>query len=97
MPDLDCSEPDRETSVSDPWEETSDQRDLVNRALAGLPQRQAAALIGKYVSGYSVEELANHMRSTPKAVESLLSRARAAFRAAFQALHDSGSGGKNHD
>lgn len=97
VPDLDSSEPNRETSLSDPWEEASDQRDSVNRALASLPQRQAAALIGKYVTGFSVEELAGHMQSTPKAVESLLSRARAGFRSAFQALHDSGSGGKNRD
>jgi Tol biopolymer transport system component len=30
----------------------------VNRALASLPERQAAALVGKYVLGHSVEEIA---------------------------------------
>jgi len=48
-------------------------RDLVNRALSSLPARQAAALIGKYVTGFTVEELALETQSSPKAVESLLS------------------------
>jgi RNA polymerase sigma-70 factor (ECF subfamily) len=68
-------------------------RAVVNRALASLPQRQAAVLIGKYVTGHTVEELAAQMGSTPKAIESLLSRARAAFRCAFSALLKDGSGG----
>jgi RNA polymerase sigma-70 factor (ECF subfamily) len=70
-------------------------RDLVHRALASLPQRQAAALIGKYISGQTVEELARTMETTPKAVESLLSRARVAFRVAFGGLRDSRGGEKD--
>lgn len=73
--------------------ETALTRHVVNCALAGLPQRQAAVLIGKYVSGYTVEEIAHSTQSTPKAVESLLARARAAFRSAFKALLDGTSGG----
>ncbi len=72
-------------------------RAVVNRALASLPERQAAALIGKYVTGRTVEELAAQMGSTPKAIESLLSRARAAFRSAFSALLKDGSGGENRE
>ena len=68
-------------------------RDLVSRTLATLPQRQAAVLIGKYVSGQTVEELARAIEATPKAVESLLSRARAAFRLAFRELLDDNRGG----
>ncbi|HUT73599.1 MAG TPA: sigma-70 family RNA polymerase sigma factor [Armatimonadota bacterium] len=68
-------------------------RQLVNRALASLPQRHAAVLVGKYVTGYTVEELARSTDSTPKAVESLLTRARAAFRAAFTELAGSAAGG----
>ena len=58
-------------------------RATVNQTLASLPERQASLLIGKYVLGHSTEELARLSHSTPKAVESSLSRARAAFRAAF--------------
>ena len=68
-------------------------RDLVNRALACLPQRQAAVLVGKYVAGYTMDELARSTRTTRKTVESLLTRARAGFRSAFQALLDGTSGG----
>lgn len=73
------------------------ERAVVNRALVSLPERQAAVLIGKYVAGHTVEELAAQMKSTPKAVESLLSRARAAFRSAFSALLRDGSGGESRE
>jgi RNA polymerase sigma-70 factor (ECF subfamily) len=86
--DADCVATDREM-------DTALEREMVNRALASLPERQAAVLVGKYVSGHSVEELAGQMDSTPKAIESLLSRARAAFRAAFSALVADGSGGES--
>jgi len=97
VPDTSPAAPEDAAPVSDTWTEASHQRDLVNRALSSLPQRQAAVLIGKYVSGYSVDELANHLQSTPKAVESLLSRARAAFRSAFTSLAQASPGGENHD
>jgi len=90
VPDLAAANP------SAPLPDTTDAsltRDLVNRALASLPQRQAAALVGKYVAGYTVEELARRAAVTPKAVESLLSRARAAFRSVFSALLESSAGG----
>lgn len=61
-------------------------RDAVNRALASLPERQARALVGKYVEGRTVEELSRVLGATPKAVESLLSRARAAFRTTLRAI-----------
>ncbi len=73
------------------------ERAVVNRALVSLPERQAAVLIGKYVTGHTVEELAAQMGSTPKAIESLLSRARAAFRSAFSALLQDGSGGESRE
>ena len=61
-------------------------KDAVNRALACLTQRQASLLIGKYVEGYTTEELARGADMTPKAVESALARARSAFRSAFTEL-----------
>jgi len=63
-------------------------RDVVNRALASLPERQAAALVAKYVEGYTTDELASRIESSPEAVESLLVRARASFRSAFNSLID---------
>jgi RNA polymerase sigma-70 factor (ECF subfamily) len=80
-----------------PLSETALTRHLVNRALASLPERQSTVLIGKYIHGHSVEELAVSMDSTPKAVESLLSRARAAFRTVFTMLFDADEGGKVHE
>lgn len=70
--------------------------DSVNRALASLSASQAEALMGKYVWGYSVEELARRAGMSEKAVESLLSRGRSGFRAAFRRLLDSRSGGGDH-
>jgi len=78
--------------LANPGAETALMRDVVNRALASLPQRQAAVLVGKYVAGYTVEELARSNDMTPKAVESLLTRARAGFRAAFTTLNGSAGG-----
>jgi RNA polymerase sigma-70 factor (ECF subfamily) len=90
------SEPVADGRISDLPTDSSLTRILVNRALSSLPQRQAAALIGRYVSGHTVEELARSTQSTPKAIESLLSRARAAFRAAFAALLNDTPGGDSH-
>jgi len=58
-------------------------RDQIHRILASMPERQSTVLIGKYLEGYSVGELASKLETTPKAVEMLLRRARNAFRAAF--------------
>ncbi len=70
-------------------------RDLVNRALASLPERQATALVGKYIEGCTTDELARRMQSSAKAVESLLVRARTAFRASFSTLAECNTGGES--
>jgi len=67
-------------------------KDAVNRALACLPERQASLLIGKYVEGYTTDELARWADMTPKAVESALARARGAFRSVFTRLMGSTEG-----
>jgi RNA polymerase sigma-70 factor (ECF subfamily) len=95
VPNLNGDEPDDGFVAVDRQMDNALEREMVNRALASLPERQAAVLVGKYVSGHSVGELAGQMDSTPKAIESLLSRARAAFRAAFSALLADGSGGES--
>jgi len=96
IPEILVEEADSDTSMAEVSSEAALLRDVVNRALASLPARQAAVLIGKYIAGYSVDELATSAETTPKAIESLLSRARAAFRLAFTALMREGlRGSKN--
>lgn len=60
--------------------------ELVNATLSQLPPRYREALEAKYIRGLSVRALAALWRSTEKAVESQLSRARKAFRATFLTL-----------
>jgi RNA polymerase sigma-70 factor (ECF subfamily) len=60
--------------------------DLVRLALDNLPDRYAAALEWKYIEGHTVREIAERLNLGPKAAESLLTRARNAFREAFATL-----------
>ena len=59
---------------------------LVQVALDQLHPRYGDALEWKYIQGFSVKEIASFMGVTPKAAESVLSRARNAFRDAFASL-----------
>ncbi len=59
---------------------------LVHRALDHLPGRYGRALEWKYGEGLSVKEIAARLEIGPKAAESVLSRARVAFRDAFSTL-----------
>lgn len=59
-------------------------RRAVHRALDELPRRQAAALEWKYCEDLPVAEIARRLRTSEKAVESLLSRGRLAFRRCFR-------------
>lgn len=56
---------------------------LVQEVLMSLAERQREALTLKYLEDLRVTEIARRLGLTEKAVESLLSRAREAFRAAF--------------
>jgi RNA polymerase sigma-70 factor (ECF subfamily) len=58
----------------------------VRMALDYLPRHYAAVLEWKYVQGLPVQEIAGRLATTPKAAESLLTRARQAFREAFTEL-----------
>jgi RNA polymerase sigma-70 factor (ECF subfamily) len=60
--------------------EMQETRDLVTMAMAQLPGRYRDVLEGKYVNALSVKEIARRLTVTPKTVESLLTRAREAFR-----------------
>jgi RNA polymerase sigma-70 factor (ECF subfamily) len=59
---------------------------LVQRVLDHLPSHYADALEWKYVDDMAVQEIATRLQIGTKAAESLLSRARRAFRDAFHAL-----------
>jgi RNA polymerase sigma-70 factor (ECF subfamily) len=61
---------------------------LVQVALDHLPPRYADALEWKYIEGVPVKEIAGRLGIGPKAAESLLTRARDAFRDCFAALCD---------
>jgi RNA polymerase sigma-70 factor, ECF subfamily len=63
--------------------ERREQAERVAWVLSELPERCEAALRAKYLEQRSVEQIALLWCETPKAVESLLSRAREAFREAY--------------
>jgi RNA polymerase sigma-70 factor (ECF subfamily) len=55
----------------------------VTAVLQALPEDYRSVLLAKYCDGLAVNEIAAASGRTPKAVESLLSRAREAFRSAW--------------
>lgn len=61
---------------------------FVRVTLEHLPTRYARALEMKYVQGCSVREIASSLHVGEKAAESILSRARAAFKERFRAIWD---------
>ena len=63
---------------------------IVQLALDHLPPRYSRALEWKYLEELSVDDIAGRLQCTPKAAESLLTRARAAFRDAFAAVQAAG-------
>jgi len=64
-------------------------RELIGASWARLPARYQDVLRAKYVDELSVGEIAALRGETAKAIESLLSRARGAFRSAYVALDSS--------
>jgi RNA polymerase sigma-70 factor (ECF subfamily) len=61
-----------------------EQAEAVTVALASLPEHYEAVLRAKYLDGQSMADIAAARSESVKAVESLLTRARAAFRSAYQ-------------
>ncbi len=59
---------------------------LVQVTLDHLPSRYGNALEWKYIQGLSVKEISARLAVSPKAAESLLTRARQAFRDGFTAI-----------
>lgn len=67
----------------------------VHEAVDHLPVHYGQVLEWKYSDGLSVKEMAERLEMTPKAVESLLTRARVAFREQLASLsHRKGEAGK---
>jgi RNA polymerase sigma-70 factor (ECF subfamily) len=67
-----------------------EQAERIARALADLPEHYEAVLRAKYLESASVAQIAETSEQTSKAVESLLTRARQAFRERYQALESEG-------
>ena len=61
---------------------------FVRVTLEFLPTRYASALEMKYIQGCSVDEIGERLNISSKAAESVLSRARDAFREGFRSLWD---------
>lgn len=59
---------------------------LIQVALDKLPPRYGDALEWKYIHGYSVKEIAFRLELSPEAAQSLLARAKKAFRDVFSTL-----------
>jgi RNA polymerase sigma-70 factor (ECF subfamily) len=66
--------------------ERQDLARLVQLTLDYLPARYGDVLEWKYLQGLSMREIAERLDTTTKAVESLLTRARDAFRDGFATL-----------
>jgi RNA polymerase sigma-70 factor (ECF subfamily) len=62
---------------------------IIEATLDYLPSHYGDVLEWKYVEGRSVNEIAQRLKLSPKAAESLLTRARTAFREAIVTIHDS--------
>ena len=62
------------------------RRQAIQALLDHLPGNYGQVLEAKYVEGLSMREIAERLDTTPKAVESILSRARLAFKEHFAAI-----------
>ncbi len=64
------------------WRRT-DQREAIVRALAILPALQRAVLVLHYADGLSVREIGSELGKSESSIESLMTRARDAFRRSY--------------
>ncbi len=69
--------------------EREETREMVNATMSQLPLHYREALEAKYVHRQSIREIATQSATSDKAIESLLTRARQAFRKTFLALAQS--------
>lgn len=66
--------------------------DRINEVLASLPEPYETVLRAKYADQYSVAEIAQRWGRSTKAIESLLTRARMAFREVWRGTGDEQTG-----
>jgi RNA polymerase sigma-70 factor (ECF subfamily) len=79
------------TSAADqPALEEQERAERIAAVLCELPERHEAVLRAKYFEGLSVDEIAELRVETPKAIESLLTRARKGFREAYRKYERNG-------
>ena len=76
--------------LRDPARQSADDEraERIAAALNTIPDRYEAVLRAKYLEGRSVADIAAESGDTAKAVESLLTRARQAFREAYGTEED---------
>jgi RNA polymerase sigma-70 factor (ECF subfamily) len=77
-------EEDRLGTITESEFDRREQAERVARALDALPERHERVLRAKYLEQRSVAEIAAESGESPKTVESLLTRARQAFREAYE-------------
>jgi RNA polymerase sigma-70 factor (ECF subfamily) len=70
-----------------PWHQI-DERDAVMAVLTTMPALQRAVLVLRYADGLSVREVARALGRSESATESLMTRAREAFRQAYGKVLD---------
>lgn len=66
--------------------ERKETKELVGATLSSLPPDYRRALTDKYLHGHSVAQISSTVGRSPKATESLLTRARLAFAEVFELL-----------
>jgi RNA polymerase sigma-70 factor (ECF subfamily) len=74
----------RQGAATDDSLQRREEAERVACALAELPEHYEAVLRAKYLDGRTVADIAAEWNESPKAVESLLTRARQAFREVYE-------------
>ena len=77
--------------------EGEERAGMVRAALLCLDEDRRGVLLGKYAEGLSVAEIASRTGRSPKAVESLLSRAREQIRTLLKPYFSNPAGGESHE
>ncbi len=75
---------DPASHLSDDGQQQMEQSARITEALVALPARYEAVLKAKYLDELSVKLIATQWNETPSAIESLLTRARDAFRQLYR-------------
>lgn len=68
--------------------EEAQRQHLIHFMLDSLPGNYGQVLQWKYIEGFSVEEIAEKLATSPTAIQSMLARARKAFRTTYDEIQD---------